>query len=155
MNLLQHQYTIYARSDSGDKDTEKMINTVYLKNRNHFSKLYVGDRSIILENSSLINLFAKHQKFGEISIGEIYFEPKLNHIVVRSKISYLRWLIIHCAIVVMFLGPLILIETDFYLFWVLSGTLLIGFRFMCPTFFAPSFRIMILDCISECGLKVK
>ena len=155
MGLLKQECTSYVQSHNNSDDIKRLMDEIYFKSRNHFSKVIAGDSSLLFTNSILRNVFSNYEKFGEISSGVIKFEQKNNYFIVRSELNFARYIFIYGVILVLGLLTTINFKADIIVFAVTAFILLFAFIILCSQFAVYKFNSMIRACIKDCNFEIE
>lgn len=154
MDIFGNKKSNYIGSHDIENDIKALTEVICLKCRDHFTDIHMGKSSIIFFNSFFVNLFSRYEKFGEISFGEIRFEPKANYFIVQSNISFRRWLTIYSIMLLISFICFISSEAGSILAGLLICAIFMAVLSFYPQFTAARFNSMLKSCIKECGFTI-
>jgi hypothetical protein len=155
MNIIGQEFTSYVRSLNCTDDAKRIIDAIYLRTRNHFTDVSTGDNIIVFSNGFFMNLFSNYEEFGQISNGEINIELKHNHIVLRSNVYFRKFILMYLALLLVVILQILSFSPDSVVFAIIFAVIFIAYTFIHPQYTARRFRLMVSNCIDECGLTMK
>ena len=152
MKIIEQDAVYYIKSKNVDDDIKKVIDSFYINLRNLFSDTRIGANAIILSNNILSYVF-RWNLIDLISSAEISVEPKKNYFILRTKISFSKWIILN-LIIAMFIFLSMLSEADAIFFSLISAILLLGVTYIFAQISGIRFGSIIVDCVKKTGLEI-